>query len=89
MTNGIVDGTCLGYNIVDRNQLNITNTSNIDGCQISSVTCNYTWDEGNTNEQSFYTSNTSITFSGFVLLSIIGIILAAVVIVTIILFIKG
>ncbi len=89
MTNGVVEQTCLGYNIVGLKDLNITNTSSTDFCQISNVVCTYTFDEANTNEQSFYNNNTDITFSGFTLLSIAGIILAAVAIVLLVLLLKG
>ena len=89
MTNGVTDGTCLGYNILAGSKLNITNSSVANGCTISGLVCNYTFDEANANEQAFFTNNQSVTFSGFTLLSIAGIILAAVAIVMLVLFLRG
>jgi hypothetical protein len=83
MTNGVIDGTCLGYNIVEGNsQFNITNTSIATNqtCQISDVVCSYTYDEATANEQSFYDDNTSTTFSAFTLLGVIAVVLAAVIV---------
>lgn len=90
MTHGTNDPTCLGYNILTSNTiLNITNTSTVNNCQISDLVCTYTYDEANTLEQSFFDNNTSVTFSGFGLLSIAGIVLAAIAIVILVLFLRG
>ena len=90
MTNGGLtsENESLGYNIAGSTDINLTHTGDVSE-YYTDVVCTYTFDEANSNEQSFFDSNTSVTFSGFGLLSIAGIILAAVAILTIILFLRG
>lgn len=91
MTRGDSYGTCLGYNIVENRYLNITNTSGAatSRCSIRDVVCTYTYDWATTDQQSFWNNATSNAFSGFVLLSIVGIVLAAVAIISVVLLLKG
>jgi hypothetical protein len=81
MTNGIVDGTCLGYNINSYQTVNITNTSGDNACQISNVVCTYTYDWANANEGGFWNTATSNINSGYTLGSVSPIIFAAVIII--------
>lgn len=83
MTNGLAGPTCLGYNIVGLSSINITNTS-VD-CQTENVVCTYTYDWATADEQSFWDNSTDNSFGGFILASIIVIVLAAIAIITIVL----
>lgn len=90
MTNGVGDSdTCLGYNIENNQFINISNASAVDFCQISNVVCTYTFDEANTNEQSFFDNTTSTSYSGFILAAVIVIVLAAVGVMAVVLLIRG
>jgi hypothetical protein len=89
MTNGVNDPTCLGYNVLANNQINITNTSNDHSCQISDVTCTYTQNNADDERQAFYTNVNSTIYSGFALAAVIVLIVAAALIITIVFFIRA
>jgi len=84
MTNGVEDGTCLGFNVDTDGTINITNTSAENACQILNMECDYTYDWATDDEDSFWGTTTSQSFSGFIIAGIIAIVLAAVAIVSII-----
>lgn len=88
LTNGISDGTCLTYNIFS-STLNLTNSSNVDACQISDLVCTYTYDWATDDQQSFWNNTTTTSYSGFILAAVIVIVLAAVAIMGYVLLIKG
>lgn len=88
MTNGLNDGTCLGYNYINPGTINITNTSGPNACQITNMRCSYVQDNADAERQSFYTSVNSTIFSGFALAAVLVIILAAAIIITVVFLIR-
>ena len=90
MTNGIVDETCLGYNVVSLRYLNFTNSTAADNCQISDVKCDYTYDWATiTGQDEFWDSTTASSFAGFTLVSVAVIIIAYVAVISIVLLMRG
>ncbi len=89
MTNGINDPTCLGYNALSNRQINITNTSNDHSCQITNVVCTYIQNNADDERQAFYETTNSTIYSGFALAAILGVIIAAGLILAIIFVLRG
>jgi len=88
MTNGIQNGICLGFDIVDsRGALNITNMSST--CEYQNVSCDYTYDWATADQQTFWTQASNTSFGGFVLISVAAIVLAAVAVVSYVLLLRG
>jgi len=90
MTNGYADDTCLTYNVTtDLTGIVIGNTSGPSNCYTADVVCTYTYDEANTNEQNFFNTSETNVYGGFLLMSIIAVILAAIVIMGIVVLIRA